>query len=570
MTRVPLLGSAYDGRSLIASGQLAVNVYAEKNSDPQAPVPFTWYHTPGHITYSNPNNPLPTRCTYRTSKGTAYVVVGPTVYFLDSTQTLSIVGFIADRPSQIIMADNGSAVVLVDGVSGYAIDMASNSFGQIIDPAFYGASWVAFLDTFFAFNRPNTNQFYISKPIADFGMLTSSSISTGTISAPGAGYTNGTYLNTPLIGGAGTGATANITVAGGVVTVVTIINEGMNYIVGDILSAVIPAGAGFTWTITANNSAFDPLDIAAKSGSADPITIILAVHGELWLIGDLTAEVWVGTGAADFYFQRVQGAYIEQGSAAQYSGASLDVALFYLTQNKAGNGILVQGIGYELKEISTPRFVEEIKKYPTISDAIGFCFQFSDHAFYCITFPSGNATWLYNLETGFLSQWCYTDANGFLNRHRANCAMFAYGVNLIGDWQNGKLLRLSSDYGTDDGNVITRIRTFPHIMKNGDRVYYDQFIADVTVGTFDDTPDDVEEPMINLSWSDDRGKTFGNPVQQSLGNLGEYLTQPSWNGLGSARDRVFKLQWSTAMRVDLNGGFIDFTPEENPRMYLVG
>jgi len=117
--RYTLVGAAYSGRSVIASGQEAVNMIAESNEkDPQAPTPVTYYPTPGTVLYSDPLNVRNVRCTYRTSIGTAYVVVGATVYFLDSLQHLSIVGFIADRTSQVYMADNGSAVVLVDGVSG--------------------------------------------------------------------------------------------------------------------------------------------------------------------------------------------------------------------------------------------------------------------------------------------------------------------------------------------------------------------------------------------------------------------------------------------------------------------
>jgi hypothetical protein len=70
-----------------------------------------------------------------------------------------------------------------------------------------------------------------------------------TISNAGSGYTNGTYLLTPLTGGTGTGAPADIIDAGGVVTSVTIANRGTGYSVGVFLSATIPAGAGFVLTI---------------------------------------------------------------------------------------------------------------------------------------------------------------------------------------------------------------------------------------------------------------------------------------------------------------------------------
>lgn len=66
----------------------------------------------------------------------------------------------------------------------------------------------------------------------------------------GSGYTNGTYNNTPLTGGTGTGATANITVAGNVVTAVVINGHGVNYTVGDVLSATFGGGTSFAITVS--------------------------------------------------------------------------------------------------------------------------------------------------------------------------------------------------------------------------------------------------------------------------------------------------------------------------------
>ncbi len=74
-------------------------------------------------------------------------------------------------------------------------------------------------------------------------------ILTGT-TAGGSGYTNGTYTNQALTGGDGLGARADITVSGGIVTNTTIIAEGANYRNGDVLTATIPGGSGYTYTIT--------------------------------------------------------------------------------------------------------------------------------------------------------------------------------------------------------------------------------------------------------------------------------------------------------------------------------
>jgi hypothetical protein len=75
----------------------------------------------------------------------------------------------------------------------------------------------------------------------------------GAITA-GAAYVNGQYNNVPLTGGTGSGATANITVAGGGVTVVTLVNRGVGYTAADTLSAAAAnlggSGAGFSIPVT--------------------------------------------------------------------------------------------------------------------------------------------------------------------------------------------------------------------------------------------------------------------------------------------------------------------------------
>jgi hypothetical protein len=480
--RIPLVSSAYAGKSVISSGQECVNLYAETvaDIDPQAPTPITYYLTPGTKLYAkNAEYIFPARGMYRTSRGTAYYVVGQNVYSVGIDGAITVIGIIADRPSQVKMKDNGLVILLVDGVNGYVIDMVSNNFATVIDPNFYGADFVELLDTFFVLNRPNTNQFYISASNANFAMLST----TGT---------------------------------------------------------------------------FDPLDIAAKAGFNDPIVGITAVHRELQLIGNLTTEIWIGTGAADFYFQQVQGAFINHGCAAQYSIANQDVLTFFIQQDMQGNGLVVQLQGYEIKEISTPRIVEEFKNYATLDDAIGFCYQIEDHAFYELVFPTANKGWLYDLKTGQWSEKNWIDEKGKLLRPRENCCMFAFGKILVGDWESGNLLELSKDTFTDYANSnvatpIVRIRTFPHTVQDNSRQSISSFDVDMEPGTILDME---VEPLISIALSYDKGVSYSDPVYQSMGKTGEYLTVPSWNRLGQGRDIIIKLQWSAACDTALNGGFV--------------
>lgn len=566
--RLPLLGGAYTTRSLIASAQEAINLYPEVNPpDGQPTVPATAYPTPGLELLSAPPYVEAMRQAYRASNGAAYVVIGPRVYLVSNTFSFTLLGSLPNNTTPVWFADNGQVIVIVDGSAvGYAIDMTTNAYGAVTDPAFYGGTSAAYQDTFFIFNRPGTAQFYISLSNVTYDMLTGTvgAVYEGSIISGGTLYGDGTYTAVPLTGGSGSGAQATVTVAGGIVTIVAITAQGQNYVVGDVLSASSAnlggSGSGFTYSVdNVHGAAFDPLDIAAKTGSADNIVAAPTVHGELWLIGELATEVWYNAGAADFAFQRIQGAAVDHGCAAPYSIAAVDISLLWLSQDRQGACIVVMTEGYSVRRVSVHALEQEWQQYTDISDAIGYVHQIEGHAFYVLTFPTADRTYSYDLSTGQWHRRASIDGNGVLHRHRSNCFAFAYGYNLVGDYQNGNLYSMTNTVFTDNGVAIPRIRTFPHIVEDGKRVIYDGFQADMATGQIVGT-DSANPPKVSLRWSDDRGFSFGNRVMQSMGATGQYLTSPQWQRLGMARDRVFEISWSANTDTALQGCWLRVRP----------
>ena len=94
--------------------------------------------------------------------------------------------------------------------------------------------------------------FVLTAPTVNSGLIATKAITT-----PGSGYANGTYTNVALTTatGSGTGARANITVSGGAVTSVTMVNAGTGYAAGDTLSvldASIGSGGGLGFVLTAS------------------------------------------------------------------------------------------------------------------------------------------------------------------------------------------------------------------------------------------------------------------------------------------------------------------------------
>jgi hypothetical protein len=85
---------------------------------------------------------------------------------------------------------------------------------------------------------------------ADWQTNQTGAIDIYTVDDYGTGYTDGTYTFVDVSGGNGTGATADVTIAGGIVTSFAISSRGTGYEVGDVLGIdLVTAGTPFEFTI---------------------------------------------------------------------------------------------------------------------------------------------------------------------------------------------------------------------------------------------------------------------------------------------------------------------------------
>jgi hypothetical protein len=342
---------------------------------------------------------------------------------------------------------------------------------------------------------------------------------------------------------------------------------------------------------------FDTLDFANKESYSDELVTLAVAKRELYLLGERTTEIWYDAGASfsttdttaatSFQFAQVQATFIDHGCAAKYSVANYDNTIFWLSRDRQGQGIVVMAAGYQAQRVSTYAIEAEIAGYDRITDAIGFCYQLAGHAFYVLTFPHADHTWCYDITTKLWHEWAWIDSNGSEHRHRANCFWPCNDTLVVGDWQNGNLYALDNRVFTDNGQPIKRVRSYPHILADGKRVFYRQFLADIETGTGDapvavpdgpllretgssylredgsvlqreDNP--LAVSLVSLRWSDDRGHSYGNPVTQDGGVTGQYLRSCQWQRLGMARDRVFELSWSTPVLRALQGAWLEAQP----------
>lgn len=162
MPRLPLVGGAYESRSVIANAQRCVNYYPEINRK-DSPVPMTHYQRPGLVPMAAPAAPAAGRYIYQASNGAGYAAIGDKIYYVETDWTLTELGTITallDTP--VSMIDNGSGVVIVDGsTSQWQIDLLTNVMTPLTDATgnFAGATRVDTIDTFVIWNKPGTRVF---------------------------------------------------------------------------------------------------------------------------------------------------------------------------------------------------------------------------------------------------------------------------------------------------------------------------------------------------------------------------------------------------------------------------
>ena len=322
----------------------------------------------------------------------------------------------------------------------------------------------------------------------------------------------------------------------------------------------------------------------SKDGSPDNLVSFIVDHRQVYLLGEVTSEVWVDvgnviTGITSFPFQRVPGTSLQHGIAAKFSIARFAEQFLFVSKDTRGQAIIGGIQGYQFQRVST-HAVEQSLVGKVISDAVAYSYQIEGHEFYVVTFPTADLTWAYDLSTKMWHKWLSVDNENVYHRHRSNCAAFFQGVNLVGDYENGKVYKLDQTVYTEDGNKIRRLRRAPHLTADLQRQYFDELQIQFQPGvglngqTFvnqnlsptsliiapaaTETVDPTEiiniyyqfsintetlgaEPKAMLRWSNDGGSTWSNEYWVSIGKIGRYKNRAIWRRLGMARDRIFEV-----------------------------
>jgi len=330
------------------------------------------------------------------------------------------------------------------------------------------------------------------------------------------------------------------------------------------------------------------LSFASKFTGPDNLVSLIADHGQVYLLGETTSEVWADQGLFPFPFQRIPGSSSQHGIAAKFSVARLGNSFAYLARNNRGQSEIVVMEGYFPKRIST-HAVENTLVNQYVADAVAYTYQLEGHECYVISFPTLDLTWVYDIATGLWHKWLWTDNQNKYHRHRSNCAAYFQNMVLVGDWQNGNIYELDPQNYTDNGDYIRRLRRCPHLVTDLQRQYFDELqiqfqpgvgvggtTTSIDTGNYIGTPYYIPangslvilanqtdilgfnnqvatdttftNPQAMLRWSNDGGSTWSNEHWSKIGQQGKYKNRAIWRRLGMARDRIFEVSFTDPVK----------------------
>ena len=638
------VGSSYEAPSIYQDAQECINFFPEVDPVKQQGERgvIALYPTPGLTVKAVFPNQQEVRGLHTVSGGNQLIAVcGPYVYALTANLVPSVIGQLNSSSGIVKITDNGINVYIVDGAfrytwyisspaaavftgstSGTTLTVTSVSSGTIaINQSLYGVGILPeTVITALGSGTGGAGTYTInrSQTVAS-GALSSATVGavvTATIAGTvmtvtgvtsgalhigqtvqGVGVTLGTIITAF---GTGTGGVGTYTLSVASTVAVGVTMFGINFSVlpstdgafsgantVDIIDNYFVYNNPTTQQFGASDllSPISPaLSFSLKDGAPDDLVALIVDHREIYLMGEISSEVWTDVGTVPFPFQRIPGTSTQHGIAAPFSLYRLGNSFAYVSRNNRGQAQIMQMQGYIPQRIST-HAVENTLANQEIDDAIAWTYQLEGHEVYVVTFPSLNLTWAYDITTQMWHKWLYTTSDNQYQRHRGNCCAVFQGLVIVGDYANGKLYELDKQNYTDDGQNVRRLRRAPHLVTEFQRQYFDelqiQFQPGVgttglsgpggfidsntvflgnnyTIGSQDTLTIPVlgiyvigtaslilsqttTSPQAMLRWSNDGGSTWSNEHWTGVGQTGKYKNRAIWRRLGTARDRIFEV-----------------------------
>jgi hypothetical protein len=371
---------------------------------------------------------------------------------------------------------------------GLAVADSPDNFTQTVYAAFEDEIYTVLSDGQIKYfgDLPGTDKIFISRN-------QNASVDVVIVCEAGAYYINSGAISAYPDSDVGTGSSAPVCMT---------YHDGyfmFGYRDGDILASGLNA-------VTINT-----LDVANAASNADGLVQLWSYSGQLYAAGEKTIEVWgYPVNNAGFPLTRV-GYHITPGLISPHCVAGFEP--------EWGNPPIYVGTdntvrwlqGYQAQRISTPdleRLIAEVEDQSTLE---AMAYRSAGTAFWQLS--CDDWTWVFNANN---PGWFERKSDGSERSRFTGGAVYAFGTWLVGDTETSKLLEIDHTVAYEGvGNNLTATIISPSIKAWPNRVRIARADFDLVVPA---VTADTTAPTIDISWSDDGGATFKNPLTRSLGS----------------------------------------------------
>lgn len=313
----------------------------------------------------------------------------------------------------------------------------------------------------------------------------------------------------------------------------------------------LPTAAGRVSASDLNDDEFNANSFATAESSPDGLVRVVPYRRDMLFMGQNSTEVWTNQGSSPFPYARVTvipvGLYginavtgYEPGFPGPLTFVSNDCAIYKM-------------IGYGLERVSTP-YIERL--LAAVSDRTSVrmsCFIAAGHHFVSLSSPD----WTFVLDLSAPGNFWHERQSYGQNNWRVAFTINAFNEWLALDATSGMVYRINERSRREalDPLIFEVWSTQQHGFPARTAIHRASFDMVTAVG-IDRGIDPIQtEPKVSISWSDNGGQTWGNPLLRRLGTQGEIVPIDVWRtGLTSRTGRQWKVKVSDPVEVALLGG----------------
>lgn len=297
-------------------------------------------------------------------------------------------------------------------------------------------------------------------------------------------------------------------------------------------------------------------DFATAEASPDGLVRAVAYGRDLLLMGDNSTEFWADVGnPTGFPFSR--GPVIPLGLFGIRSVAGMDRGFTSDLCFVSNDRRVYRLTGYTPTPISTPEIEALLQAITDPTQLDASVYSISGHS--CFVLSSATWTMVYDLSTG---NWHERQSIN-TTRWRAQGGINAFNTWLAFERGGNQVYFIDPLFRRENASQLiwevrsTQAHRFPG------RFVVNRASFDMVTGVgLDRGVSPIEsDPVVMIDWSDDGGKTFGEPRVKPLGTQGELVSIDAFRcGLTKQLGRQWRARVSDPVVVSLMGAAMDIEP----------